>query len=223
MAGALSLALKPAPISAPAEERQVAPERVIKRSKVRRHVSNLGVGVDVGSNAVFGNSLSAHYDPIHFLELRSGLGWNTSGVKIGVGTALNLPIAAGFGCLFGGGFVRSTGNLDKVSVPAKFTPEGSTSSEGVTAMKKFKIYPATYGAVFVGGYLNFAEALRLSLEVNWNKVVAGNTVEFIGATEFDHPIDVSNEIEMQSKFDAAAKKKLDTNGTGFSVGIQLRL
>ena len=202
--------------------KHVSPRKPSKSSEHRRN-SDFSVGLELGSNAVYGNALTVRYDLIRFVELRSGLGWNMSGLKAGAGAAFNLPLGAQYGVLAGGGIVRSMGNSDKVRLPAKFTPEAASSPEEVTAIRKYTISPATYGSVIVGGYLNYAEIVRFSLEVNWNKVVAGNTVQFSGNTEFDQPIEVSNETELQSQFDLAAKKKLDTNGAGVSVGMHVRI
>jgi hypothetical protein len=184
--------------------------------------STLGVGLALGSNAVFGNALTVHLQPLPFVEARAGIGYNTTGGKFGAGGSFVLPIGP-VGLMAGGAVVRSTGNKDKVSVPAKFTPEGSSSAEEINAIRKYKVSAANIYSLYGAGYLTFASALRLELAVNWNKVISGNKVDFEGGVEYDKPVEPMNEDEVQPRFEAKARDKLDSNGIGFSVGLQLRL
>lgn len=203
----------------------VATDNALRTTRSERAPSRpsiLGVGIGLGSNATFGNALTVHLAPFSFFEARGGIGYNTTGGKFGAGAGLNLPIG-GLGVGLGAAFVRSGGNTGNVSVPAKFTPEGSSTTESVTAIRRFKVTPSSYYSIYADGHLNFAEALRLELAVNWNKVISGNEIEFTGPMEYSVPLEVQNEEDVQPKFETNARKKLDINGAGFSVGLQLRL
>lgn len=90
-------------------------------------------------------------------------------------------------------------------------------------MRAYRISPSTYSTTYVGAFMDWAPQFRLALEVNWNTVTAGNEVTLSGETEFDQPIEVTNEDDMLPEFNTAARKKLDINGLGISVGLQIRL
>lgn len=184
--------------------------------------TRLGIGLDIGSNAMFGNALTLHYDLLPFVELRGGLGYNMSGGKAGFAAGGRIPFGI-FGVTAGSGFVRSSANSDKVRVPARFTPDGSSTVEEVTAIRNYRISPSTYSTTYVGGYIDLDPQIRFSLDINWNKVTAGNEVELSGETEFDQPIEVTNEDEMLPDFNTAARKKLDINGPGIAIGVQYRM
>ena len=207
----------------PASEGATGTElRPVRAASLSNRRSLLGVGIGLGSNASFGNALTVHFAPFSFFETRAGIGYNTTGVKYGAGAGVNIPVGPlGFG--LGAAFVQSGGNTGKVSVAAKFTPEGSSTAESVEAIRSYKVSAANYYSIYGTGHLNFAEALRLELAANWNKVISGNEIEFTGPMEYSTPLEVQNEEDVQPKFDTKARKKLDINGAGFSVGLQLRL
>lgn len=180
-----------------------------------------GAGLDLGSNATYGNALVASFNPIDFLNIQGGLGYNTTGLKMGVGSAAVLPLGR-FGFDFGGALVHSNGIKDKVSLPAKFTPEGSSTDENVTVTKSFTSTPANYLSGFGGFFFDLVPAFRILAHVNFNKVLSGNEVKFDGQAQYDASVDASNESEVESDFDPKAKKKLDISGLGFSIGLQYR-
>lgn len=203
-------------------QRPVRPIAIEKTVVQKQQDSRFGVGLNIGSNAMFGNSLTIHYDLLPLVELRGGLGYNMSGGKAGFGGGVKIPLGM-FGVIAGSGFVRSSSTSDKVRIPAKFTPAGSSISEEITAMRAYRISPSTYSTTYVGAFMDWAPQFRLALEVNWNTVTAGNEVTLSGETEFDQPIEVTNEDDMLPEFNTAARKKLDINGLGISVGLQIRL
>lgn len=180
-----------------------------------------GIGLEFGSNATYGNALVPHFSPFEYLDIQGGIGYNTTGVKIGAGAAFILPIGR-FGLDGGGAFVHSNGVKDKVSLSAKFTPEGSKSDENVTVSKNFTITPANYVSGFGGAFFDIVPAFRVLGHVNFNKVLSGNEVKFDGPVQYDTSVDASNDSEVEKDFDPKATKKLDIAGIGFSLGAQFR-
>ncbi len=180
-----------------------------------------GVGINLGSNAVYGNSATFEYSPFENLEIQTGLGYNTTGFKVGLGSGFVLPISS-FGLTSGFSIVHSNGTKDKVTLPAKFIPEGSSTEENVNVSKEFTLTPANYLSFYLGGFFDFIPSIRINGKVNYNKVISGNDVVFDGQAQYDKPIDATNETEVEADFDPKATKKLDINGLGFSVGIHFR-
>jgi hypothetical protein len=180
-----------------------------------------GIGLEFGSNATYGNALVPHFNPLEYLDIQGGIGYNTTGVKIGAGAAFILPMGR-FGLDGGGAFVHSNGVKDKVSLSAKFTPEGSKSDENVTVSKNFTITPANYISGFGGAFFDIVPAFRVLGHVNFNKVLSGNEVKFDGPVQYDTSVDASNDSEVEKDFDPKATKKLDIAGIGFSLGAQFR-
>lgn len=181
-----------------------------------------GVGLEFGSNATYGNGLVTHFDLFRYLDLQFGVGYNTTGIKMGAGSAFILPIGSSFGFDVGGAFVHSNGTTGKVSLDAKFAPSGTNSEENVKATKQFKTTPANYISVMGGLFFDIAPMFRVLAHANFNKVLSGNEVQLDDKTEYDQTIDVTNETDVESDFETKAKSKLDIAGLGFSAGVQFR-
>jgi hypothetical protein len=181
-----------------------------------------GVGLDLGSNAIYGNGVVGHYDLLHYLDLQFGVGYNTTGIKLGFGSALILPVTPRFGFDFGAALVHSNGTKDKVSLDAKFTPNDTSNEEKVKATKEFKTSPANYISGLAGLFFDVTPMFRLLAHANFNKVLSGNVVELSETTEYDQAIDATNEAEVESSFQNKANDKLSISGLGFSAGVQFR-
>ena len=200
---------------------KAATKSSIKAKATNTSTKRFGVGLEFGSNATYGNALVPHFNPFEYLDVQGGIGYNTTGVKVGAGAAFILPIGR-FGLDGGGAFVHSNGTKDKVSLPAKFTPEGSTTDENVTITKSFTITPANYISGFGGMFFDIIPAFRVLGHVNFNKVLSGNEVKFDGPVQYDTSVDATNDSEVETDFDPKATKKLDIAGIGFSLGVQFR-
>lgn len=200
-------------------------------AKTARHESDgasssqskrFGVGLDFGSNAIYGNGLVGHYDLLHYLDLQFGLGYNTTGIKFGFGSALILPVTPRFGFDLGAALVRSNGTKDKVSLDAKFSASDTSNEEKIKATKEFKTTPANYISGLAGLFFDVTPMFRLLAHANYNKVLSGNVVELSDTTEYDQAIDATNEAEVESSFKDKANDKLSISGLGFSAGVQIR-
>jgi hypothetical protein len=178
----------------------------------------VGFGLDLGTNASFGNALKTFLKLGQYVDLQLGLGYNTTGGKIGLGTGVYLPVSQAFASAMIAG-VYSRGVSDKVSIDAKFTPEGTTSEENVKAMRKVRVSDAQYISANIGGGYNFTDRFRIQLNVNYNKVLKGNQVEFEGSIEYDTPVESNNESQTDEQFRAKALEKLNINGVGISGGF----
>jgi hypothetical protein len=189
-------------------------------SKIKRRM--FGTGLDLGSNATYGNGLKLFFDPFPFIGIEAGVGYNSTGAKYGGSGVAMIPLGSSFVIDGGGGYVFSSGNNSKVGVPAKFTPENGTQEE-VTASKNFKLTPGQYVSAFAGMRYGFTPAIWAALRVNYNKLVKGHVAEFYGRTEYDTPIDPTNESEAEEKFKDKARNKLNVTGLGFSLGLQFRM
>lgn len=193
----------------------------LKAKAANHSTRRFGIGLEFGSNATYGNALVPHFNPFEYFDIQAGIGYNTTGMKVGAGAAIIIPIGR-FGLDGGGAFVHSNGTKDKVALSAKFTPEGSTTDENVTISKNFTITPANYVSGFGGMYFDIVPAFRVLGHVNFNKVLSGNETKFDGAVQYDTSVDATNDAEVETDFDPKASKKLDINGVGFSLGAQYR-
>ena len=182
-----------------------------------------GIGLIAGSTATYGNGLVVHIDPFDYLGTQIGLGFNSTGAKLGAGATFILPVSKTIGFDAGGAVVHSYGTKDKVSLGAKFTPENSSTTEDVEAIRKFRLSPANYYSVFVGSFYDFTDIFRIELHANYNKVISGNYVEFYDEVSYSKPVEANNDGRVQQDFEPKARSKLSINGVGFSLGMQFRL
>lgn len=200
-------------------------ERMELESKEHKDTSRtlIGLGVVLGSSATYGNGLVLNVDPVKFVRAQAGAGYNSTGMKAGAAGAFLLPFSASLGMDIGGALVHSFGTKDEVSLPAKFTAESSSSAEKVDAVRKFRLSPSNYYSVFLGPYFALARNFWVEAHVNYNKVIAGNDVDFYDGVSYSTPIEASNEEAVQKDFEKKAREKLDINGIGFSLGVQVRI
>lgn len=198
-----------------------APVKVKKKARAAKTQTpaRFAVGIEFGTNATFGNGVKAIFSPVPFFGLQGGVGYNTTGLKAGLGGSLNLPISR-LGVFTSLAFVHSAGTEDKVTLPVKFIPEGSSSEEKMNGVRKVRVTPAKYYSPFAGISFRVAQAFGLTAQVNYNKVIKGNEVEFIGPMEYDQPVEPTNESTADEEFKAKAREKLNINGIGLSAGLQ---
>lgn len=199
-----------------------------KKSRESEHDTDsgafdLGIGLQLGSNATYGNGLVTNFDFFRFMRAQVGVGYNSTGAKAGVGGAVVLPFGRSFGLDAGGAYAHSFGVKDEVSLSARFTPDGSSQKESVDAIRKFRISPGNYYGVFIGGYFAILQNIWLDAHVVYNKYVSGHQVEFYDGVSYSKPIEATNEESVQAEFEKKAKEKLNGTGPGFTVGVQFRI
>ncbi|MCX6119423.1 MAG: hypothetical protein NT027_17940 [Proteobacteria bacterium] len=190
-----------------------------KTSKSDDDLKYIGIGIDLGANATYGNALKVFVQPSQYLDLQVGIGYNTTGLKTGIGAVAYLPIQrlhafAGFAGVY------SNGATTKVSLKAKFTPENSSSEEEIDAVRLVKVTPSQYLSPFVVARFLLTTSFRIVGQVNYNRVIKGHDVDFIGPIEYDASIEPTNESEADADFREKGRQKLSLEGLGCSLGIQ---
>lgn len=183
--------------------------------------STFGIGLELGANSTYGNGVKLMFDPVPFFDFQAAMGYNSTGFKAGGGAAVVLPLGDRFGMNVGAAAVYSAGTQGKVSLPAKFTPEGG-EEENITVTRKFRATPATFASPFFGGYFSLTPMFRLAAQVNYNHVFKGNNIDLSEDAEYDTPVEPTNEADVNTDFEKRAKEKLNINGLGISAGLQLR-
>ena len=186
---------------------------------------HLGIALNLGYEASFGHSLTFHYWPLgypDYIEFLGGVGYNSTGPKVGGGAGLVLPMSDSYALRFGGAFVYSIGIKDqKVQVESKFTPEGGGSEETVIAERQYDLGSTTMVSFFVGLSIKLWDNLNLVGQGNYNVVLSGNKVTFQSGTKYNKNIEVTNDSEFNEQFETEAEKKVCAGGLGGSGGLQL--
>ncbi len=194
-------------------------DALFRKIRLKDEPPKFAAGIELGSNAIYGNGLKVGFYPHKIFEMQLGAGYNMTGAKLGIGSDINLSINR-FGIFAGAAWVYSAGKEEKFSLPAKFTPEGSATEEKMNAIRKIRVTPAQYISPFLGFSFLISRSWRLSAQANYNKIIKGNEIEFIGPVEYDQPVEPTNESDADEDFQKKAREKLNINGIGASAGIQ---
>lgn len=180
----------------------------------------LAVGIDGGWEATYGNALTFTYFPWEDLGFTVAAGYNNSGVKLGAGAEVLLPLHPSFGLRFLGSFVESLGKKGEVSLDASFIPANSTTAEPIVATKHYELTPATMLGAAVGGYFNLDASIRFALMLDYNYVLSGNQVTFADKTSYDKQVQVTNGPDFGTKFNDKAQSVVKAGGFGAYLGVQ---
>jgi hypothetical protein len=180
-----------------------------------------GIGVNVGSEATYGNSLTFSWRAYSFGELDAGIGYNSTGTKIGFGNTFIFNPARYFGLTFGNALIYSGGTDGEVEVDAEFTPEGSSKKEKLTAVKSYELSPAILLGFAAGGYLDYWSFLRLSAKLTYNFPIWGNKVTTGDKIYYEPDVEVANAEEFDEEFEREAKKKVRAGGLGVQMGAAI--
>lgn len=203
-----------------------------KRRSKKRHRSkstrtdtqsfpSFGAGLNLGSEASFGNGLSLHLQANRYFEIELGLGFNTSGLKAGLASNIYIPVHEKINLIFAplvaysGGQSSDTVELDGI----QFFPEGSSQSETITATKAYSVE----SAIFIGGRIGGSFALTKNLHIrvvgNYNHIVSGNEVAFEDGITFTPNVEVTNRDQFNAEFQEKAAETVAAGGLGFSLGV----
>ena len=180
----------------------------------------LAVGIDGGWEATYGNALTLTYFPWEDLGFTIAAGYNNSGVKLGAGAEVLLPLHQSFGLRFLGAFVESLGKKGEVSLDASFIPANSTTAEPIVATKRYELTPATMLSAAAGGYFNLDASIRFALMLDYNYVLSGNQVTFEGKTSYDKQVQVTNGPDFGPQFNDKAQSVVKAGGFGAYMGVQ---
>lgn len=182
---------------------------------------DFGIGLQVGSEATYGNSITSFYRVWDYGEINWGLGYNSTGSKAGVGHMFILNPTKAIGLTFNTALVYSGGTDGDVEVDGTFTPEGSDEDESITAAKSYELSPAMIMGVAAGGYWDFLSWLRFSGQVCYNLPLSGNEVTLGKKITYEEDVEVTNEPEFEEEFDREAKREARAGGLGFSIGAAI--
>jgi len=181
----------------------------------------VGIGLNLGSNALYGNSVSMHYKLWDHGEINGGIGYNSSGAKIGAGHAFLIDITSGIGLVLAQALTYSGGRDSDVEVDATLTPEGTTKEEEFTALKSYELGPAALFGVGAGAYWDFFKWLKFNFMLTYSVAFWGNEVELGRRVTYDKEVEVTNEPEFHEELDKEIKKEVGAGGLGFSTGAAI--
>jgi len=183
----------------------------------------MAFGAGGGWEAIYGNGISVHFFPSASLDFHGGVGYNTSGLKFGAGGGMNFFVAKFLALRVGAVFSHSTGNDGTVSLNAKFTPEGSGSSEDIVAEKKYEISASQALGLYSGVLLKMTNSIYLNVLGNYNAVVGGNEVALGEDIEYDKSVQITNTDSFEPEFNSKAEEQATAGGLGFSIGLLMFL
>jgi hypothetical protein len=176
------------------------------------------LGVDVGSEATYGNSITMGYRMWEYDQIHWGLGYNSTGAKVGVGNDLMVNVFSSFGIKAGAALVYSAGTSGEVEVDSRFEPDGSNKDEELVAVKEYELSPSLLMGFGVGAFYDYFQFLRLNMRLCYNIPLTGNEVTLGEDISYDKDVEVTNEEEFSDEFDREAERIVRAGGFGFSLG-----
>ena len=213
--------------SAPAKTKKVRKGKKKSRkksSKIRKTAisprASSGIGITLGYEATLGNAVSYHWMPSKSFDVFGGVGYNSTGPKLGGGVVYVIYLSRSLGLRGGAALVGSTGGSGEVSIDAKFTPEGSGAQEDIEASKTYEVGSAGMINLLAGGFWALSKETHLVADATFNSVVFGNEVTLSEDIQFSKDVEATNHTSFERRFDNAAEEKAAAGGLGFNIGIR---
>lgn len=185
-------------------------------------VNKHGLGLTLGYEGTLGNALTYHYLFDKTIEFFGGLGYNSTGPKVGGGADYLWFWHRSFGMRFGSALVVSTGGSGEVVIDANFLPDGTTQKEAISASKQYEVTTAVMLNSLIGGFWDITNSFGFIADVTYNAVLAGGDVTLSKDIKYSRDIEATNQDHFERQFDEKAKDKAIPGGLGFSVGARLR-
>jgi hypothetical protein len=182
--------------------------------------TRFSIAINLGYESVFGNGMTAGFWPNRDFTIGIGAGYSYSGLRGGIFSLLSLEIIDDLDVLAGGALGVSAGRKDKISFDAKFTPEGSSTEEPITATRRFELSSAQLLSILSGMRWRFSENTSVSLMANYNFVIGGNDIHFTDEIEFSDAIIPSNLESFNVEFDRRANDLLLAGGAGAFINLE---
>lgn len=179
------------------------------------------LGLEMGSSSLFGNGITGGWRWFDLLQWDAGIGFNSSGVKVGIGHSFMLNFTRTMGMSAGAAFIYSTGHDGEVELEAKFTPDGSRTEETITATKSYSLTPAPLIGVQTGVFWDLERTYRFSAKLCYSVALSGNQVSMGKRTTYSKPVEIANEEEFSTQFDRKAEDVVRAGGLGFALGAAL--
>ncbi len=198
-----------------------ASSRKTKRRKAFKN-STFAVQASAGYASPYGMvAASGHYTPFRFLDINAALGYGASGIYLGAGSQFLFYLSRSFGLCAGGMLSYTGGGNSEVSVGAKFTPEGSSTSEDVEISKPYTISATVLGGVSAGGFIKLGRSIGIFLNGTYSLAISGNEVTLGDEIYYEEDIEVSNEDQIISELNEKAEENAKVGGLGANIGLRL--
>jgi hypothetical protein len=179
------------------------------------------LGLELGSSSLFGNGITGGWRWFDLAQWDAGIGFNSSGIKIGIGHSFMLNFTRTIGMSAGAAFTYSTGHDGEVELEAQFTPDGSRTEETITATKSYSLTPAPLLGVQTGMYWDMERTYRFSAKLCYSVALSGNQVSMGKRTTYSKPVELANEDEFNGQFDRKAEDVVRAGGLGFALGAAI--
>jgi hypothetical protein len=179
------------------------------------------LGVEMGSSSLFGNGITGGWRWFDLLQWDAGIGFNSSGVKIGIGHSFMLNLTRSIGLSAGAAFTYSGGHDGEVELEAGFTPDGSKTEEIITATKSYSLTAAPLVGIQTGVFWDLERTYRFSAKLCYSVALSGNEVSMGKRTMYSKPVEIANEDEFNAQFDRKAEDVVRAGGLGFALGAAL--
>ena len=201
-------------------------EEVASQGDEKRKSSSkppLSLGVNLGWESLYGNSASLHYRFIDMLGVNFGVGYNTTGAKLGLGGEFLLEISKLLTWTSTLAFVYSSGTDGQVSVDASFTPIDTGISEDLVATKNYELSVGSLVNFNTGILWDYSDSIEFITSITYNAVISGNEIKLSEETSYDKSVEITNQSEFNPALKKKAKKQVEPGGPGFFVGIRFYL
>ena len=185
--------------------------------------SPLSVGVNLGWESLYGNSISVHYRYIKLLGFSAGAGFNRTGAKLGLGSELFIQIDQKLVWTSTLAFVYSIGTEGQVSIDASFTPIDTGVSEDLVATKNYELSSGSLLSINTGLLWDYSQSIQFITSLTYNFVASGNEIELSEETSYDKAVEITNQSEFYPQLKDEATKQVEPGGPGFFVGLRFIL
>lgn len=181
---------------------------------------SLSFGVNLGWESLYGNSISMHYKFIDLIGMNFGLGYNTSGAKLGLGSELFIQVSSELYWTSTMAFVYSSGTQGQVSIDASFTPIDTGIAEDLVATKNYELSSGTILSFNTGMLWDLSESMQLITSISYNLVLSGNEIKLSEETTYDKSVEITNQTEFDAALKDKAKEQVEPGGPGVFVGLR---
>ena len=183
----------------------------------------LAIGVNIGWESLYGNSLSMHYRFIDMLGVNFGAGFNTTGAKLGFGGELFFELSKPLTWSSTLAFVYSSGTNGQVSIDASFTPIDTGVPEDLVATKNYELSSGSLLNLNSGILWDYSSSIQFITNITYNVVLSGNEIKLSEETSYDKAVEITNQSEFYAELKDKAKEQVEPGGLGFFVGLRFYL
>lgn len=195
-----------------------------KGKKAQRRVfssgPSMGLGFNLGYESTYGQAVTFHWLLNKSLDLGAGLGFNSTGLKLGAGPTFHFYLSRSFGLRFGTALVYSGGAGGEVALDGKFKDETTGKEEDISVSKTYQVSSALMLNSLFGAFFAIDKFTHLIGDVTYNASLTGNEVTFDEDLQLSRDVVANNKDNAEKKFEEKALEKAEAGGLGFTVGIR---